>query len=282
MIRIFTFLMSIFFSVSIVAQDNIVAKWSFPTGELTNLKAEIANSYNTEALLFTEGGTSTIELKNGVTTKAALASGWDSGIDTKSWQVEVNTVGRNSITVSSAMNAGGTFPGPEKFKLQYKLGADGSWTDVANGQLALSNEWAPGTLDKLPLPDECENKSSVFIRWVIDSNLDINGSTLLTSGRVKIDDILIEGEIILGVDDESNLGFNFNSYPNPVVDVLRINLETAQRRQISITDLNGKTIFFKDTDKASEVISFSNYTKGIYILNILEGNRKYSQRIIKQ
>ncbi len=169
--KTFTLLFALLFSIATFAQE-IIAKWTFPTGVVaTDLVAEVANSLNTDKTLFTEGGTSVIEMKNGSTTFAAQASGWDDGIDTKSWQTEVNTTGRGSIFVSSAQTAGTTNPGPKDFKLQYKIGTAGVWTDVAGGNITVANDWTTGVLNRLALPAECDNQASLFIRWVMTSNL---------------------------------------------------------------------------------------------------------------
>ena len=79
------------------AQDTIV-KWTFPTN--TGFADGGTLSSNLEQEIQTAGGTSEIQFKNGATTKAAEASGWDNGANEKKWKVEFETTGYTNIRLS--------------------------------------------------------------------------------------------------------------------------------------------------------------------------------------
>ncbi len=128
--KTFTLLTIIAFTgiLSINAQDTIV-QWTFPT-EAAEADGGAIGA-NLLQVIETAGGTSEIQFKNGITTKAAQATGWNDGADEKKWKVEFETTGYTNIKLSSIVTSGGTDAGPRDFKVQYRVG-EGSWTDVEN------------------------------------------------------------------------------------------------------------------------------------------------------
>jgi len=63
--------------------------------------------------IFTMGGTSGIEFKNGLDTKAAQVTEWDNGMDVKAWVIEISTENFENLTISSIQQSGGNDPGPK-------------------------------------------------------------------------------------------------------------------------------------------------------------------------
>lgn len=122
--------------------------------------------------------------------KCASATNWSSGNNCKYWQIEVNTTGHNSILLSSKQRSSGT--GPRDFKVQYKIGVSGTWTDITGGGITVADNFTTGVLNNLALPASCNNVSSLFIRWIMTSNSGVS-STLGDGGTSRIDDILITG-----------------------------------------------------------------------------------------
>ncbi|MBN2236675.1 MAG: T9SS type A sorting domain-containing protein [Bacteroidales bacterium] len=262
--KTFTLFIAIFL-VSFLHGQTILAKWTFPTGSSSDLTAEVANSLNVDATLFTEGGTSAVELKNGLTTYAAQASGWENGQNSKSWQVELNTSGRGEITLSSVHTAGGTNPGPRDCKVQYRVGAEGAWTDIPEGSFSVANDWTTGEIDRLPLPIECENISSLFVRWVLTTNKDINGDDLISSGKAKIDNIIFESGVLLG--NEALSKEMFKVYPNPCIDYLMID-SPINIVQVVIYNILGKIVYNTNIHETKHQISTNDFKNGIYIVTI--------------
>lgn len=126
-------------------------------------------------------------------------SGWDNGQDTKYWQVDVNTTGATNITVSSLQGSSST--GPKDFKLQYKIGAAGTWTDVAGGVVTLTTTVVAGTLNTwgaltdVALPANASNQTLVSLRWIMTSNTAINASPVASTGTSRISAIYIKGQV---------------------------------------------------------------------------------------
>ena len=135
------------------------------------------------------------------------SNAWQSGSGTKYWQIEVNTTGFFNLKLSSAQKSSGT--GPRDFKVQYKVGA-GAFTDLPGGSITTADDnFISGVLTNLSLPVSCENQPSVFIRWIMSSNTNVNGNANVAGGGTsRIDNIVISSVIPLFVAGYNNLLVN--------------------------------------------------------------------------
>lgn len=143
------------------------------------------NRYNQQqAYGFSQGS-------SGPGTYAAHSDNWEDGADTKYWQVTISTKGYKSIKLSSKQRSSPR--GPRDFKVQYST--DGTtWNDIPGAGLTVCEDFTMGVLDQVPLPSECENQPTLYLRWVMTSNISVNGQTVLDQGTNRIDDIVVEGE----------------------------------------------------------------------------------------
>lgn len=166
-----------------------IAGWTFPTtgtnrtankGTPTNLTKQIARE-----------ATTTYTDAIGYTTRAISTTGWDNGNGTKFWVIDINTMGYQTLKLSSRQFASTT--GPRDFKVQYRIGATGTWTDLLGATILDSANWTFGFLNNVPLPAACENSTSLGIRWIMTSNTAANGTTVASTGTNRIDDIFITG-----------------------------------------------------------------------------------------
>lgn len=188
-----------------------LATWNFPSNP-DNATVDSGTATNSTKTL-TLTGASLIGYTTGssATTSSASSDSWVSGSGTKYWQVEVTTTGYNDIKVSSKQQGSNT--GPRDFKLQYKIGSGGTYTDVTGGAITVANNWTTGVLTNVTLPSACDNQTSVFLRWIMTSNNAISGS-LAVGGTSRIDDIVITGTtpgFVAGYED-LNVG-NVTTYP---------------------------------------------------------------------
>lgn len=71
-------------------------------------------------------------------------------------------------------------------------------------------------------------------------------------------------------------------YPNPVKDVLNIQLANAHTTVIEIVDMMGKVVLRSVINSTHNIISVSSLPKGIYLLRSNEGGIKLSTKLIKQ
>lgn len=185
---------------SIESLPESIVEWNFPNnpddatadgGILPNVGKEIA-AVGTGVASFSYGG---------FATNSARATGWNGGSGTKFWQVEFATLGYATLTLSSKQRSSGT--GPRDFKIQYQIGSGGSWIDLVSAILA--DNYTTGVVSDVPLPAECDNEDSVSIRWLMSSNLSVNGPDVSSGGASNIDDILVTGvPIALPVDTDGD------------------------------------------------------------------------------
>lgn len=268
--NIFTLLsLSMLMSLTSFSQSDTIAMWSFPNNDLMDTIADVHNEYNANSYIFTEGA-SAISMKNGLTTKAAQATQWQEGVDAKSWQIIINTANYKTIELSAKITAGETKPGPRDWKTQFRVGTAGQWTDVEGGELTALNDWTTGVLSDLALPENCENSTELYIRFVMTSNTAQDGSEVLETGTSKIDDILIKGVLYSGLDmivhKENNV------YPNPSHGTF--NIESMEQIQsIKIYSITGQMVFAKESFSTKEQINIEVPT-GTYFVKAEYANKE--------
>jgi len=125
------------------------------------------------------------------TGNALSCNGWNDGENTKFWEASFSTEEHIDIKVSSAQTASGT--GPSDFKLQYKIGDGGTYVDVSNTTVQVIDD-GKGLLTRISLPATCENQPSVFLRWIMTSNISARRyDNVQAGGRGSIDDIIVIG-----------------------------------------------------------------------------------------
>lgn len=270
---ILVFLLVTAIQISVQAQDTLV-QWTFPT-ELALADGGIIPA-NLSQAIETAGGTSEIQFKNGLTTKAAQATQWENGSDAKKWKVEFETTGYKSIKLSSKITSGGQNPGPRDFKVQYKV--DGDWTDVDGSSFTTANDWTTGVLTDLLLPEACDNQLLVKIRWIMISDTATDGNLVGIEGISKIDDIYLVGDVLIGLDE---VGFqnSIKMFPNPATEFIHIAVDGAS--QISLFDVTGKKIM----EEVSEVpvnMNIMELNPGIYFVRIqdLKSGLTVSKKLI--
>jgi hypothetical protein len=269
--KTFTILFAVLFSSFAFSQMDTIAAWTFPTDDLMDTIADISNDYNSNMAIRTIGGVSEITLKNGETTKAAQATNWELGENTKAWMVEINSTGVGNLMVSSMQTAGGSDPGPRDFILQYRIGTDGEWLPITGSEITVANDWTSGVLENIALPEDCNNQSILFLRWVMTSNLDINGVILLETGKAKIDNIFVTGELI---DDiiEIDKNIAINIFPNPCTSHFTVEAE-KEIQSVEIFNINGAKCMEVEINSLSHSIDIQNLKPGMYsvILNDKNG-----------
>jgi hypothetical protein len=97
----------------------------------------------------------------------------------------------------------------------------------------------------------------------------------LKNGSVTVED----GEVLLQEQIES---FDFTIYPNPSEGHFSLKFEAPVEGKISITTLDGKSVFTEDMKETSEhKMDLSSIQSGVYIITLTKGTKSYSKRIIK-
>jgi len=178
------------------AVTTTLALWNFTDQNATVDQAISANSGKAISVI---GGVTTLQfdlggpLGTGNGDYAAWGSQtWVNGSGLKWWQIDISSTGYQLLQISSQQRSSGT--GPRDFKLQYRIGTGGIWTDVTGGTITVADNFTSGTVSNLSLPAACDNQSELFIRWLVNSNTNVDGNTMSNAAASsRIDNIVITG-----------------------------------------------------------------------------------------
>ena len=81
---------------------------------------------------------------------------------------------------------------------------------------------------------------------------------------------------------ENNL-LSFEMYPNPVSDVLNIQLPTGtEKAEVSVFDYTGRLVSSKTISSNDSTLDVQNISKGIYIIRVATNSKIGVQRFIKK
>lgn len=100
-------------------------------------------------------------------------------------------------------------------------------------------------------------------------------------GYISSDEIKITVQKITGVEDLDEKS-DFKIFPNPATACVTILFPEFADNQLSITDLSGNVIFSTKTSGNSLDLDTSNFTKGIYIVSILNSEKRLNKKLIIQ
>jgi hypothetical protein len=121
--------------------------------------------------------------------------------------VELNTTGYDYLKVSSAQRS--TSTGPRDFRLEYKVGAGGTWTPLTD-TIKVANDFISGVVNNLSLPTTCSNQSSVYLRWITLTTISTSGGS--ATGQNRIDEISVTGVTNSYVSGLGNISVSGTSY----------------------------------------------------------------------
>ena len=208
---------------------------------------------------------------------------WTLGLDSlKNYYTSFATTAYTNILVSSRQKSSTT--GPRDFKLQYKVGAPGTWADVTGGTVVCANDaWISGTLTDIALPSDCDNQPSVYLRWVVNTNTSVGLATIAAAGTSRIDNIVIKGTA-MGVGVKTNdMNQNISIYPNPSNGNFTITNTSEKSVSIEIMDLVGKLVFQSQSAERYIKLDLADVNKGVYFVRITDqsGNKVVKKLVIK-
>lgn len=171
----------------------VLAGWTFPNPGADAL-VDISTPANSTETISVVGATLGEFTFVGVPpgSYCAYATNWNSGANSKHWQIRFNTTGYYNLTISSKQRSSNT--GPRNFKIQYRIGAAGVWTDVPDATAIVvdnSSGFTSGTVNAVPLPVACENEAAVFLRWIMTTNTAVDNDPVQAAGSSRIDEIYV-------------------------------------------------------------------------------------------
>ena len=267
------FVLMAIFAGSLFAQETLTG-WTFPsTTGPDSLNANLGTTQNkTYDLRFqwvltptTDSTLNTVTFVDGATTYAAATKGWDNGADVKFWSVKFKANNYTDFKLSSKQKSDATNPGPRDFKVQWRL-SSGTYADVSGGAVTVASDYTTGVLTNLPVPIAGQGSSSIYIRWIMASNTDINGGTVAPTGQSMIDDILITGMNSTG-QNEILYTNRLSVYPSPNNGTFTLS-STMPVAFVTITDLKGVTLFSMADPSQKQPISITSPKSGLYLIKV--------------
>lgn len=256
--------------------QQLLVAWNFPDNSADTV-ADAGWEANLNRSVFTMGGTSSIDFKNGYENKAAQVTSWDNGSALKCWAISFTSVGTGDLKLSSRLSSGGNNPGPKDWKIEYKIGMDGSWEDVPNSEFIIANDWETGFVNQLPLPGQCNNKELVFVRWIMRSNENTAGGTVEPSGICKIDNVEVHAYSFTGI-EESKLAKTVTIGPNPVSEFIKIS-SSSKDIAVRLYDLHGRLLNSTGLNDVHQ-LSVRGLEKGLYTVVISNGSESLCKKML--
>lgn len=261
-----------FITNTVSAQDTLAA-WIFPNVSADAI-VDVSIPINSSRFISCEKGSgftvlpinylaSGAEYPSIIDDKCATASDFDNGADSAYWMVKFKTTNYQNIKVSSKQWSEDVPAGPKDFKLQYKLSGGGNpWIDLTT--VTVDNDWTTGVINEFVLPVACENSGgNVSLRWIMTTNTDIQGGTVVSTATSSIDDIVITGDIITGITAYENQA-QVSVYPNP--NNGNFTIEHAQgATSLKIYNLLGNCVYEKNTIENNS-IEVNGLASGVYFL----------------
>lgn len=103
-------------------------------------------------------------------------------------------------------------------------------------------------------------------------------SVKLTVSNDCSSDIETKTIYVLGIDDNQISGLSI--YPNPVADILNIEMNNAQEFDITISDISGKIVYKSNSETYSTQLDVSAFAPGLYTISILSNEKNSNHKII--
>jgi len=276
--------MVILLGVSASAQDTLV---TFKFRVVNDSSQTFGNIYNVDDIVLREasfqGSYSYTTGVNGTGDYCLSSTEWTSGLDSsKCYYTSFATTAYKDILFSSRQKSSNT--GPRDFKVQYKVGSGGTWTDVAGATVIDTNDnFVRGTLTNIPLPAACNNQPSVYLRWVMTSNTSANGGTVAGSGTSRIDNLFILGTSVTVGIASNDMNEAITIYPNPSSGNFSVINSTESLVSIEVMDLVGKVVLTSQSKEKNIRLDMEYANKGVYFVQItnLSGNKIVKKLVIK-
>jgi hypothetical protein len=194
---------------SLFGNNGIVIGWHQGTGSSwSQSELGITSNLNRQLSVTTTHGTLYGTMGAGEPTsgaKWAYSPEWDNGNGTKGWVFPMTTSGFENLTLTFYQKSRYQYVledqyGPRNFKLQYSInGSD--WTDVSGANFILTSSWQQFSA---ALPSACDEQATLYLKWVMSSNVSINGGAIVSGALSDFADFDMHGdELPLPITDVS-------------------------------------------------------------------------------
>ncbi len=147
----------------------------------------------------------------------------------------------------------------------------------------------PGDFSWLPLTATWSSGNWV---WTPSGNINISGvsgpavyvafkytSTATESSTWELDDIVITGDLIIGVDEHQQAA-NFSIQPNPAQARTTLVFPGTQEKRIQVLTLMGQNVMETTTSVRNFTLDLGNFNTGIYFVKVTVGQATTIQKLI--
>ncbi|MCX7550162.1 endonuclease [Xanthomarina sp. F2636L] len=176
------------------------------------------------------------------------------------------TIRNGSLTAPTASGGIGSFTVTTK---RVYGGSSGTFNLKVNGNIVGTIAYGDQDVVQTTTIPNINVEGNVSV--VIDENSS-------TTNRVVFDDLSWTCYTDLNVLDYQLNGISI--YPNPIQNVLNIQMKHSNTTQIEIFNILGKRVFTK-TIQQSQSVQLDNLSSGMYILKLTQGNSIISRKLIK-
>jgi hypothetical protein len=84
-------------------------------------------------------------------------------------------------------------------------------------------------------------------------------------------------------DLQSEVSTKLHIYPNPVNQILYIQLDSAQPGDFyTIYNINGEKVASNHISTKLTTVDFSRYSPGIYFMKVVNGDKIYNEKVIRK
>ncbi|WP_313030361.1 T9SS-dependent choice-of-anchor J family protein [Soonwooa sp.] len=149
----------------------------------------------------------------------------------------------------------------DELRVYYKANSSDQWTQLGPAYTTEKTAWTDVTL---PLPNKSSNYQIAF-----------EGMSNWARG-INLDDVMVGDATTLAVGDL--LKSKVKLYPNPVKDVLNIDVNT-NINSIEIYTITGQLV--RSLDKKTKQVDVSHLANGVYILRLKSDSTDESYKIVK-
>ena len=101
-------------------------------------------------------------------------------------------------------------------------------------------------------------------------------STATESATWELDDILILGQVPVGINDQSGKSTGFTLYPNPSRGIVTLLAGSDTPKEISVLSVLGSVVYTTTSDAKQVTLDLTKLQKGVYFVQVTEHGSKDS------
>jgi hypothetical protein len=72
----------------------------------------------------------------------------------------------------------------------------------------------------------------------------------------------------------------FNIFPNPTNGFITIGLDNASKYELSVINVLGQNVYTSSITDINTSVDLSSFDRGVYTIELTDGNRVYSDKLI--